>query len=54
VQASISYVPALATVFEVIAADRFYSVNGAGLQKRILQKKQEWKGPNLCLAGPET
>jgi hypothetical protein len=38
-------IPTLATVFEVVAAGRLYCVNGAALQKWILQKQQKWKGP---------
>jgi hypothetical protein len=38
-------IPTLATVFEVVAAGRLYCVKGAALQKWILQKQQEWKGP---------
>ena len=38
-------IPTLATVFEVVAAGRLYCGKGAALQKWILQKQQEWKGP---------
>ena len=42
-------IPTLATAFEVVAAGRFYCVKGTALQKWILQKQQEWKGPKGLL-----
>jgi hypothetical protein len=38
-------VPSLATIFEVVTAGRVYRVEGAALQRWIVQRRQEWNGP---------
>jgi len=42
-------VPTLATVFEVVNAGKLYTVDGAALQRWIVQRRQEWKGPRGLL-----
>jgi hypothetical protein len=37
--------PTLATTFEVVTAGRLYRVDGAALQRWILRRREEWKGP---------
>jgi hypothetical protein len=37
--------PTLATVFEVVADGKVYRVTGAALQKWIVERRQNWKGP---------
>ena len=46
-----AHLPALtvATVFEVVTAGRMYSIQGAALQKWIMHRRQEWKGPKGVL-----
>ena len=38
-------VPTLVTVFEVVNGGKVYTVEGAALQRWIVQRRQEWKGP---------
>lgn len=38
-------VPTLASIFEVVADGRLYRVEGARLQRWIMQRREEWKGP---------
>ena len=38
-------IPTLATTFEVVTAGRVYWVEGAALQRWILRRREEWKGP---------
>jgi hypothetical protein len=42
-------VPTLATVFEVVNGGKVYTVEGAALQRWIVQRRQEWKGPRGLL-----
>ena|ERR1039458_6023123 len=42
-------VPTLATIFEVAIGGRVYRVEGAALQRWIVQRRQEWKGPKGLL-----
>jgi hypothetical protein len=37
--------PTLATVFEVVADSKIYHVKGAALQRWIVARRQQWKGP---------
>jgi len=37
--------PSVATTFEVVTGGRVYGVKGAALQRWILQRRQELKGP---------
>jgi hypothetical protein len=41
--------PTLATVFEVVNGGKVYTVEGAALQRWIVQRRQEWKGPRGLL-----
>jgi hypothetical protein len=43
------HVPTLATVFEVVNGGKVYTVDGAALQRWIIQRRQEWKGPRGML-----
>ena len=38
-------IPTVATVFEVVTAGRVYRVEGAALQRWILRRREDWKGP---------
>jgi hypothetical protein len=38
-------IPTLATIFEVVTTGRVYRVEGAALQRWILRRREEWKGP---------
>jgi hypothetical protein len=38
-------IPTLAAVFEVATGGRLYRVEGAALQRWIVQRREEWKGP---------
>ena len=37
--------PTIATVFEVVTSGRVYRVEGAALQRWILRRREDWKGP---------
>jgi hypothetical protein len=37
--------PGLATVFEVVTAGKVYRVQGAALQRWIMERRQTWNGP---------
>src|ERR1035437_4847237 len=41
--------PTLATVFEVVIGGRVNRVEGAALQRWIVQRRQDWKGPKGLL-----
>jgi hypothetical protein len=41
--------PTLATVFEVVFGGRIYRVEGAALQRWIVGRRQDWKGPKGLL-----
>jgi len=41
--------PTLATVFEVVTNGKVYRVEGKALQRWILARRQEWKGPRGML-----
>ena len=41
--------PTLATVFEVVNGGKVYNVERAALQRWIVQRRQEWKGPRGLL-----
>jgi hypothetical protein len=38
-------IPSVATAFEVVTAGRVYRVEGAALQRWILRRREDWKGP---------
>src|SRR5689334_16030745 len=42
-------VPTLATVFEIVCDGKLYRVHGASLQRWIVERRQELKGPKGML-----
>lgn len=42
-------IPTLATIFEVVASGRVWRVEGTALQRWIVQRRQDWKGPKGLL-----
>jgi hypothetical protein len=41
--------PTIATTFQVITADKVYTVTGVALQRWIERRRADWKGPRAVL-----
>jgi hypothetical protein len=41
--------PTLATIFEVVIDGKIYKVSGGALQRWIVERRQNWKGPKAYM-----